>query len=269
MKVKEGNILSKSDLDSIRDQLEEDARRPFTISVFGQSGTGKSSLLNAIFGTDFETNDSEPCTSEPQTFVFKEGPSEIRFVDMPGFGEAKEIDDSRKEQWSNQASESDVILLTLFAISRSVDWDIIWLKDLLGENWSEMKDKLVIVCNKSDLLEVPDGWLLSRDGEQIKAIPRQGLKELIARKNEWVKDRATSLLMEKCTIIYCSAKSGFGLVDLCKEVLSRIPLEANAAFRAFVDAGEVGRIPRGKSAIFVPRQYHDMDKGPIFGSRDF
>jgi putative ribosome biogenesis GTPase RsgA len=32
----------------VKKKIDEDARRPFTVSVLGQTGVGKSSLLNAL-----------------------------------------------------------------------------------------------------------------------------------------------------------------------------------------------------------------------------
>ena len=74
-------------------------RRPVSIAVFGQTGVGKSSLLNALFDLTLETSDSEPCTKEPMYVDLYSNSQTLRFIDIPGWGEQQIIDDGRKNEW--------------------------------------------------------------------------------------------------------------------------------------------------------------------------
>ena len=58
------------------------------VGVFGNSGVGKSSLCNAIFGKEVaKISDVEACTRKPQEILIGSENSGIVLVDVPGIGE--------------------------------------------------------------------------------------------------------------------------------------------------------------------------------------
>lgn len=243
-------------------------RRPLSVAVFGQTGVGKSTLLNSIFGTDLETSDYEPCTGIPNIIEASNGDSVLRFIDLPGFGESSDTDDGRLELWKDQVNSADIIMIVIFATSRSIDLDFEQAKKVLHDS---QHDNVIVVCNQTDrIVDVPDGWLFSLVGDRIKVVARKEMQELIDRKRSYIRNRANFQLSKKCSIVYCSALTGYGVLELCKEIHSRIPIEASFSFSELVDPNKIGVIPRTSSRLFVPRMYHEHGgKGLIFDSKSF
>jgi ABC-type uncharacterized transport system ATPase component len=75
--------------DEVRKRLEEGKNILLKVSIMGQTGVGKSSLLNALCITQLGTDRIRPCTKEIERVVTR-GLSnhELWFYDLPGIGEA-------------------------------------------------------------------------------------------------------------------------------------------------------------------------------------
>ena len=259
--------LGKSERRKLKNALKEAAARPLTVVVYGPSGNGKTSLINAIFNQNFDTDDARPCTDEPNHYEFGDGTKNLTFIDMPGQGEAASIDEGRQSMWKEYAQRADVLLLTLSALSRSVDRDLEWFRLLVGD---ENMEKAIVVCTKADLLDVKDGWLYALSGDQVKIFPRQKAEELIVRKLSYINERTTEVLGRDVPALFCSAKSRYNLVNLCREIQKRLPLEASISFSQFIDAGELSKVPRNSSGEFVSGVYYDEDNdSKLFHSRKF
>ena len=259
--------MDKSDLKKVEKALREAAARPLTVVVYGPSGNGKTSLINTIFNQNFDTDDARPCTEEPNRYEFGDGTKNLTFIDMPGQGEAASIDEGRQSMWKEYAQRADVLLLTLSALSRSVDRDLEWFRLLVGD---ENMEKAIVVCNKADLLDVQDGWLYALSEDEIKIVPRQNVKELIDRKLVYINERTAEVLGRDVPALFCSAKSRFNLVNLCREIQKRLPNEASISFSQFIDSGGLSKVPRISSGEFVSGVYYDADNDlKLFHSTKF
>jgi predicted GTPase len=253
---------------SVIDAAIDSARqRPISVAVFGQTGVGKSSLLNALFDLALETSDSEPCTKEPMYVDLISNSQTLRFIDLPGWGEQQDVDDGRKNEWQKLASEVDIILLVIHATSRSVDSEMEMLVSLLPK---ARREDVIVCCTQSDRLSESDGWLYCLNGDTIVVTIRSELDAQIKRRSAYVTSRASNLISKNCPIVYISSHNGYNLVKLCMEILKRLPQEANIAFNSMITVKKIGVVPRSRAPEFCNRVYFDKEeKNLIFDSNSF
>jgi energy-coupling factor transporter ATP-binding protein EcfA2 len=128
-----------SETDKARVQAEVDRRnreilsQALSVALFGQTGVGKSSFINAITGADLPTDDVRPCTtavSEPQVLVAASG-QKIHFYDTPGFSEGAEADARYMAEYTPLLRKVDVAIFAVHADSRAVAPDAIALRRIL------------------------------------------------------------------------------------------------------------------------------------------
>jgi GTP-binding protein EngB required for normal cell division len=165
--------------------LDAERSKPFVISIMGQTGVGKSSLLNALFNANLDTSASRPTTHrvEPVT-VSGEGGGELVFNDMPGIGEAAQADERYLADYRRYLLGSDVVLWAIHADNRSVTFDQQALDSILGVDPVEralLASKITFVLTKVDLL-TPAPWWFGVDGANGLFAPAAELSEILAEK---------------------------------------------------------------------------------------
>ncbi|MEV4318137.1 GTPase [Actinocrispum sp. NPDC049592] len=175
----------------VRGVVEAERTKPFVVSVMGTTGTGKSSLINALFGTELRTDPVRPCTKEVQRVVVSgAGKSELWFYDLPGIGEAGDVDESYVEQYRVKLLESDVVVWAIHADSRSVAYDQQALDRILGDDPASrvaLMSKLTFVLTKVDLL-TPPPWIFAKSGDRGVFAPVGEMVELLARKEMYFQE---------------------------------------------------------------------------------
>lgn len=96
--------------------------KSLNIIFIGQTGYGKSSLINKLIGLElFEKSDYESCTKTLQSAVFflhhkkkhEKLAYHLSFVDLPGIGESNESDE-KYLQWYRDYIEEASIVVYLF-----------------------------------------------------------------------------------------------------------------------------------------------------------
>jgi predicted GTPase len=164
------NISSEQEKE-IKDRIEAERNKPLIVVVMGQTGVGKSSLINALFGTKLKTNDIQPETKYPEKHIEKGSDgSELWFWDMPGIGESAAADAGYLNDYRQKILEADVALWLCHADSRSVTFDIEAIQKILagltdGEQ-SLVLSKLTFVLSKADLI-TPEPWILYKTGNEV------------------------------------------------------------------------------------------------------
>lgn len=173
-------------------ELERIEQMPFQVSILGQTGVGKSSLINALFGTNLRTDPIRPCTKEIERIVVKgQNDHELWFYDLPGIGESEKTDDYYLSQYRERFEQSDVILWAFHADNRSVTFDLDALRKILSPFSDEEKGKLVskvtFVMTKVDTIYFPP-WIFCKQGSHGFFAPSDSVKEVLQQKSLYYQD---------------------------------------------------------------------------------
>jgi len=141
----------------IKEDMAAQRNKPFIVSIMGQTGVGKTSLLNALFNTKLKVDAVRPTTKVMQRVEVKSMKGHtIVFCDMPGIGESVHADSVYLTGYRQQLLESDVVLWAIHADNRSTAFDVQAIECLLEgmepQQRSALMSKMTFVLTKADLL---------------------------------------------------------------------------------------------------------------------
>jgi hypothetical protein len=176
----------------IRDQLLIESSKPLTVAIMGQTGVGKSSLLNALFDTSLETGDVRPTTkvAEPVPVQGNAGHS-LTFWDMPGIGESESADRRYMQMYRQKVIDCDIVMWAIHADTRSTLFDATALRAMVSGGSDEERRALIakisFVLTKADLL-TPPAWIYFRDGDTGTFVPGRVIRERMAEKASYYQE---------------------------------------------------------------------------------
>lgn len=188
------------------------------VGILGKTGAGKSSLCNALFGTDVcEISDVEACTRQPQKVLLaNKNKYGIALNDMPGVGESLERDREYEALYEKTIPEFDVILWALKADDRAYSVDLEFYEKIVKPHVERGKE-IIFVLTQADKIEPFREWNTA-DG-------RPGDAQL-NNINAKIKGISELFHVPRAKVRAISAPERYGLVELVETVLLAAPKRA-------------------------------------------
>lgn len=220
----EGITVTKEQREQINRKLSTILNYEPKIGVFGKTGVGKSSLCNALFGTDIcPISDVEACTRNAQEILLKMGENGIKLIDVPGVGESAMRDEEYGELYSKLLPELDLVLWLIKSDDRALASDENFYKNIVKPHIDEGKP-FFFVLNQVDKIEPFREW----DEDKHEPGPHQF--QNIYRK---IDDISSFFDIAGTKIIPVSANEKYGLTKLVDEFIRALPAEKKVTvFRA-------------------------------------
>jgi predicted GTPase len=185
--------------------------RILTICAAGGSGAGKSSTLDALFGTRFTA------VAGDLTTVDLPG---VRLLDTPGLGEDRRRDQVALAAVAGRLPDCDVVLWLLTCRNRALSADLAYLEALAVPT-----DRLIFGVNQVDLAE-PADW------NAALGLPSEAQEQNILELLEDRRARLATCLGVARPVIGYSATRRFRLQELFSQLVAASPPGRAAALRA-------------------------------------
>lgn len=184
--LEKGNV-SEDDKNKVNKEIFEQYRdKPFRVAIIGQSGVGKSSTLNHVFGLDLPTSDIDEGTTEVIEKIFpKRDGLNLAVYDMPGLLQSRKKDSEYYEMYKEILPQCDIIVYIIKANTRNIGDDCKILKEIVLPicNTNGIKDNLIIAINKVDIIgESVDANDEELQWDVIENRPTKKLAECINQK---------------------------------------------------------------------------------------
>ncbi len=220
----EGVKISEEQKKQINNRLSKIINYEPRIGVFGKTGVGKSSLCNALFGTDIcPISDVEACTRDTQEVLLKMGGNGIKLLDVPGVGESTTRDEEYGKLYASLLPELDLVLWLIKSDDRALASDENFYKNVVRPHIDEGKP-FFLVLNQVDKIEPFREW----DENKHEPGPRQF--QNIHRK---VDDVAKFFDIAPSKVIPVSANEKYNLTKLVDEFVRALPSDKKiTVFRA-------------------------------------
>lgn len=209
--------LNESQKLLLREKVEEanqaELSKPPVIAIIGPTGVGKSSTINALFGTQLSVSHTKAETSDAEKIIveeFVEGKKgSIVIYDMPGIGEDIKKDEEYKKTYAKVLANSDVAIWVMSAHDRRITKDKEIMRDVISVANSKVLSKLVIALNKVDLVW-PQDWIekINLPSEEQEENTKERIKDI----HEKLKDVCPHLTKDR--IVPYSAKQKYHLRNL-------------------------------------------------------
>ncbi|STJ51210.1 putative ATP/GTP-binding protein [Escherichia coli] len=138
------------------------------IGIMGKSGTGKSSLCNAIFQSRIcATHPLNGCTRQAHRLTLQFGERRMTLVDLPGIGETPQHDQEYRTLYRQLLPELDLIIWILRADERAYAADIAMHQFLLNEGADP--SRFLFVLSHADRVFPAEEWNATENARPVSS----------------------------------------------------------------------------------------------------
>ncbi|GHD58447.1 GTPase family protein [Jeongeupia chitinilytica] len=194
------------------------------VGVFGNSGVGKSSLCNALFGKDVaKISDVEACTREPQEILLGSENGGIILVDVPGIGEDPNHQKEYTSLYKSLAPELDLVLWAIKADDRNYASALDSYQEVFSSN--ETVPPVLFVITQTDKTNDTDDW----NHQEYKPGGTQ-IGNIAIKENDV--SRRFGVTAKQIISVAASSKKGkaYNLKELVDLVVEALPNEKKYSF---------------------------------------
>jgi hypothetical protein len=216
----------KNDKEELLAKIKEEITKIRTyvpkVAIFGDTGVGKSSLCNALFGKDIaKISDVEACTREPQEVLIQNqnGNGGINLIDVPGVGEDPARHSEYLKLYKSLLPELDLIIWAIKADDRKYASAIDVYEKILEPNLKNCP--VVFVITQVDKIEPYRDWNIKNNK------PGKKQEDSIIRKINDISSRFNTATNK---IIAISSNDKYNLVELVNKVVEVLPNEKKSSF---------------------------------------
>lgn len=194
--------------------------KSYNVCFLGKTGYGKSSLINALFGTNFPTNPFYSCTKELYSVSIlgcaPQGYDCVTVYDTPGIGEFPD-DDVYQAYYEHAVSIADVIVLVVtFAKTDAPEQEL--LLNLKQHVSQEKPIDFVIALNHIDSTIVAmDSRYIPWDEESNS--PSTECHSIISERVHIIHTKYDELFMTSDVIPVCALRN-YGIDKLKRRILN-------------------------------------------------
>lgn len=147
--------LTPEALATVRGHFVAEEAKPPRIALIGETGVGKSSTINALFGHGLEISHTRACTQIETEVVGVRG-RPVHVFDMPGLGEDVDADEKHYDTYKRVLPTVDVIVWIVKADNRAMTHIQVALERLVKHEILNPA-RLVVAMNQADLVQ-PGAW---------------------------------------------------------------------------------------------------------------
>lgn len=193
------------------------------VGVFGNSGVGKSSLCNALFGREVaKISDVEACTREPQHILIESESGGIILVDVPGIGEDPSHQAEYTALYKSLTPELDLVLWTIKADDRNYASALDSYHEVFTSNL--YAPPVIFVITQTDKTNDTEDW----DHQEYKPSGTQ-IGNIAIKEND-VSKRFEAKASQIISVAVSKKGRAYNLTELVELVVKVLPNEKKYSF---------------------------------------